>query len=83
MSSVSGIAFAGDTKRHEDDPSAMGIASLFHLAAANEGVLIGPGGVMAVSTAHDAEAMAHAIGALSRALETLRDHLAAGTAAGA
>jgi glutamate-1-semialdehyde 2,1-aminomutase len=82
-SSVSGIAFAGDTKRHEDDPSAMGIASLFHLAAANEGVLIGPGGVMAVSTAHDAEAMAHAIGALSRALETLRDHLAAGTAAGA
>jgi glutamate-1-semialdehyde 2,1-aminomutase len=75
MSSVSGIAFAGDTKRHEDDPAAMGIASLFHLCAANEGVLIGPGGIMAVSTAHDAAAMAQAIGALSRALETLHEHL--------
>jgi glutamate-1-semialdehyde 2,1-aminomutase len=67
--SVIGISFAADPKRHEDDPSALGLASLFHLACANEGVLIGPGGVLAVSTAHDAAAIDFAIAALSAALE--------------
>ena len=46
---MAGIAFTADPKRHEDDPSALGLASLFHLACLSEGVLIGPGGVLAVS----------------------------------
>jgi glutamate-1-semialdehyde 2,1-aminomutase len=68
MGSVAGIAFTADPMRHEDDPSALGLASLFHLACLSEGVLIGPGGVIAVSTAHDAEALAFAIAGLSAAL---------------
>jgi glutamate-1-semialdehyde 2,1-aminomutase len=68
MGSVAGIAFAADPKRHEDDPSALGLASLFHLACLSEGVLIGPGGVLSVSTAHDAAAIAFAIEGLSTAL---------------
>jgi len=75
MGSVAGIAFAADPKRHEDDPSALGVASLFHLAALSEGVLIGPGGVLAVSTAHDAEAIAFAIAGLSAALEQVAELL--------
>jgi glutamate-1-semialdehyde 2,1-aminomutase len=71
ISSVAGIAFAADSKRHEDDPSALGLASLYHLAALNEGVVIGPGGVMAVSTAHDEAAVAYAITGLSKALEAM------------
>jgi glutamate-1-semialdehyde 2,1-aminomutase len=69
IGSVLGIAFAADPKRHEDDPSALGLASLFHLACANEGVLIGPGGILTVSSVHDEEAIAHAIRGLSAALE--------------
>jgi glutamate-1-semialdehyde 2,1-aminomutase len=73
IGSVAGIAFAADTKRHEDDPSALGLASLFHLAALSEGVMIGPGGILAVSTAHDEAAVAHAIAGLSSALETMAE----------
>jgi glutamate-1-semialdehyde 2,1-aminomutase len=69
MGSVAGIAFVADPKRHEDDPSALGLASLFHLACLSEGVLIGPGGVLSVSTAHDAAAIAFATEGLSAALE--------------
>jgi glutamate-1-semialdehyde 2,1-aminomutase len=69
IGSVLGIAFAADPKRHEDDPSALGLASLFHLACANEGVLIGPGGILTVSSVHDEQAIAHAIRGLSAALE--------------
>jgi glutamate-1-semialdehyde 2,1-aminomutase len=68
IGSVAGIAFVADPYRHEDDPSALGLASLFHLACANEGVLIGPGGILTVSTAHDAAAITHAISGLSNAL---------------
>jgi glutamate-1-semialdehyde 2,1-aminomutase len=68
MDSVAGIAFAADTQRHEDEPSALGLASLFHLAALIEGVLIGPGGIIAVSTAHDEIAVARAIEGLTAAL---------------
>ena len=60
-------------KRHEDDPSAPGLASLFHLACANEGVLIGPGGILTVSTAHDAAAISFAIAGLSAALEQIAE----------
>jgi glutamate-1-semialdehyde 2,1-aminomutase len=76
IGSVAGIAFAADPKRHEDDPSALGLASLFQLACANEGVLIGPGGILSVSTAHDAAAIAHAISGLSAALESVSELLA-------
>jgi glutamate-1-semialdehyde 2,1-aminomutase len=69
MSSVAGISFRADPSRHEDDPSALGLSSLFHLAANSEGVLLGPGGIFAVSTAHDAEAIEFAIDALGVALE--------------
>lgn len=75
IGSVAGIAFAADTKRHEDDPSALGVASLFHLAALSEGVIIGPGGVITVSTAHDEAAVSHAIMGLSAALETIAELL--------
>ena len=68
IGSVAGIAFTDDPKRHEDDPSALGLASLFHLACLSEGVLIGPGGVLTVSTAHDEAAVASAIAGLSAAL---------------
>jgi glutamate-1-semialdehyde 2,1-aminomutase len=67
--SVAGIAFAADPKRHEDNPSELGLASLFHLACLSEGVLIGPGGVLTVSTSHDATAVSFAIAGLSAALE--------------
>jgi glutamate-1-semialdehyde 2,1-aminomutase len=69
MSSVAGISFVADPSRHEDDPSALGLSSLFHLAANSEGVLLGPGGIFAVSTAHDAEAIEFAVGALGNALD--------------
>jgi glutamate-1-semialdehyde 2,1-aminomutase len=73
LGSVAGIAFAADPKRHEDDPSALGLASLFHLACANEGVLIGPGGILALSTAHDDAAVAFAIAGLSAALTSVAE----------
>lgn len=76
IGSVAGIAFAADPQRHEEDPSALGLASLFHLACANEGVLIGPGGILAVSTAHDGEAVAATIQGLGRALEAIAHLLA-------
>ncbi len=76
IGSVAGIAFAADPQRHEDDPSVLGLASLFHLACANEGVLIGPGGIMSVSTVHDAAAMSAAIEGISKALGALADLLA-------
>jgi glutamate-1-semialdehyde 2,1-aminomutase len=69
MSSVAGISFAADPHRHEDDPSVLGLSALFHLAANSAGVLLGPGGIFAVSTAHDAEAIDFAIEALGVALE--------------
>jgi glutamate-1-semialdehyde 2,1-aminomutase len=68
MGSVAGIAFAADPMRHEDNPSALGLASLFHLACLSEGVLIGPGGVLSVSSAHDAAAISFAIEGMSTAL---------------
>jgi glutamate-1-semialdehyde 2,1-aminomutase len=73
IGSVAGIAFSADPKRHEDDTSALGVASLFHLACANEGVLIGPGGILSVSTAHDDAAMSYAIAGLSAALEKIAE----------
>jgi glutamate-1-semialdehyde aminotransferase len=76
VGSVAGISFAADPARHEDDPSALGLASLFHLACANEGVLIGPGGIMSVSTVHDSTTMGVAIAGLSRALAELASLLA-------
>ena len=68
VGSVSGIAFTADPARHEDDPSAMGLAPLFHLACLNEGVCLGPGGILSLSTAHDATATAHVIEGMSAAL---------------
>jgi len=74
MGSVAGIAFTADPKRHEDDPSALGLASLFHLACLSEGVLIGPGGVLTVSTAHDDAAVDAAIAGLTAALGTIAEY---------
>jgi glutamate-1-semialdehyde 2,1-aminomutase len=73
IGSVVGIAFAADPRRHEDDPSALGLASLFHLACANEGLMIGPGGIMTVSTMHDEAAIVFASDALSAALERIAE----------
>ena len=73
IGSVVGIAFTADPRRHEDDPSALGLASLFHLACANEGLMIGPGGIMTVSTMHDEAAITFASDALSAALEKIAE----------
>ena len=51
--SVVGIAFLDQPARYEDDPSAFGLSTLFHLACLNNGVSIAPGGLMALSTAVD------------------------------
>ncbi|MEI9964639.1 MAG: aminotransferase class III-fold pyridoxal phosphate-dependent enzyme [Caulobacteraceae bacterium] len=69
--SIGGIAFLDDHSRHEDDPNALGISMLFQLACLNEGVSIGPGGLMALATAVDDEALAHIAGGMGRALQTL------------
>src|SRR6185437_15571003 len=69
IGSVAGIAFAADPARHEDAPSELGLASLFHLACLSEGVLIGPGGILSLSTVHDAAAVSFTIAGLSAALE--------------
>jgi glutamate-1-semialdehyde 2,1-aminomutase len=71
MGSVAGVAFTADPDRHEDDPSKIGVAALFHLACLNEGILLGPGGIIAVSTAHDSEAIDYAIGGLGAALDAV------------
>jgi glutamate-1-semialdehyde aminotransferase len=76
IGSVAGIAFTGDPLRHEDDPSALGLAPLFHLACLNEGIFIGPGGIFSVSTAHDESAIAFATRGLSRALESVAELMA-------
>jgi glutamate-1-semialdehyde 2,1-aminomutase len=68
IGSVAGIAFPADPMRHEDDPAALGLAPLFHLACLNEGVMIGPGGIITVSTAHDAVALDFAIRGMTNAL---------------
>ena len=73
IGSVAGIAFPGDPLRHEDDPSALGLAPIFHLACLNEGVLIGPGGIISLSTVHGEEAVAAAIAGLSAALSRLAE----------
>jgi glutamate-1-semialdehyde 2,1-aminomutase len=73
IGSVLGIAFAADVTRHEDNPSALGIASLFHLACANEGVLIGPGGILTVSTVHDESAINFGIEGLCTALQRIAE----------
>jgi glutamate-1-semialdehyde 2,1-aminomutase len=78
IGSVVGIAFAADPKRHEDDPSALGLASLFHLACANEGLMIGPGGILTVSTVHDEATISFASDALCSALERIAELVQSG-----
>jgi glutamate-1-semialdehyde aminotransferase len=73
MGSVAGIAFPADPLRHEDDPSALGLAPLFHLACLNQGILMGPGGIISLSTAHDAEAVAAAVTGLRAALAEIAE----------
>lgn len=73
LGSVAGIAFTADPSRHEDDPSALGLGPLFQLACANAGVLLGPGGIVALSTVHDEAATSAAIAGLSRALGTMAE----------
>jgi glutamate-1-semialdehyde 2,1-aminomutase len=73
IGSVAGIAFGADTQRHEDDPSRLGLSALFHLACASEGLLIGPGGILTVSTAHDDPVVSTAIERLGRALDIMAD----------
>ena len=71
MGSVGGIAFAADQARHEDNPSALGLGGLFHLACLAEGVALGPGGLFALATAVDNEALETADAALGKALATV------------
>ncbi len=71
--SVAGIAFAADPSRHEDDPSALGLGPLFHLACANAGVLLGPGGIISLSTVHDDAATNFAIAGMLTALASMAE----------
>ena len=73
VGSVAGVAFTADPSRHEDDPSALGVGPLFHLACANAGVLLGPGGIISQSTVHDEEATRTAIAGLGAALEHIAE----------
>jgi glutamate-1-semialdehyde 2,1-aminomutase len=68
LGSVAGIAFTADPSRHEDDPSALTLGPLYHLACANAGVLLGPGGIIAQSTVHDQAATSAAIAGMQTAL---------------
>lgn len=69
IGSVAGIAFLSDRHRHEDDPTAMESGALFLLAALNEGVVIAPGGLLALSTAIDEAMLAQVCDSLERALD--------------
>jgi glutamate-1-semialdehyde 2,1-aminomutase len=73
LGSIAGIAFTADPGRHEDDPSALGLGPLFHLACANAGVLLGPGGIIAQSTVHDDAATRSAIAGMSAALASVAE----------
>jgi glutamate-1-semialdehyde 2,1-aminomutase len=69
--SVGGISFAKDQIRHEDNPSALGLSALFHLACLNEGVALGPGGLFAMATMINEMALDHAVSGMSAALEAV------------
>lgn len=71
VGSVGGIAFAADPARHEDDPAALGLSTAYHLACLNQGVALGPGGLFALATMVDDQAVAHGTGAMEAALEAL------------
>jgi glutamate-1-semialdehyde 2,1-aminomutase len=71
MGSFGGIAFGADPVRHEDDPSALGLSALYFLACLNLGVALGPGGLFALSTAVDKDALEVAITGLGCALENV------------
>jgi len=73
LGSVAGIAFTADPSRHEDDPSALTLGPLFQLACANAGVLLGPGGIVALSTVHDEDAVVAVIAGMSTALGSLAE----------
>jgi glutamate-1-semialdehyde 2,1-aminomutase len=66
--SVGGISFALDPSRHEEDPSALSLSALFHLACLNHGVALGPGGLFALATAVDDSALEHIIHGMGAAL---------------
>jgi glutamate-1-semialdehyde 2,1-aminomutase len=69
--SVGGIAFDDDQSRHEENPSDVGLAALFHLACLNEGVAMGPGGLFALATTVDETALTHIIKGVGAALSAL------------
>lgn len=71
IGSIAGIAFDDDPARHEDNPGAMGVSARFLLAAFNEGLAIGPGGLLALATVVGLEEQAFTIAAMERALEAV------------
>ena len=71
IGSIAGIAFDDDPARHEDNPAAMGLSARFLLAAFNEGLAIGPGGLLALATVVGPEEQAFVTTAMERALEAV------------
>jgi glutamate-1-semialdehyde 2,1-aminomutase len=71
IGSVGGISFELDQSRHENDPSAIGLSTLFHLACLNEGVALGPGGLFALSTKVDDQVIDKAVASMERALRAV------------
>jgi glutamate-1-semialdehyde 2,1-aminomutase len=69
--SVGGISLKDDPSRHEDDPSALTLSALFHLACLNHGVALGPGGLFALATPVDDLALDQAIRGMSAALKDI------------
>ena len=71
IGSIGGVAFGSDPIRHEDDPSRIGVSSLFHLACLNAGVSLGPGGLFALATAVDDGALEAAMTGMDSALAAI------------
>lgn len=69
VGSVAGISFTEDCVRHEEAPSALGLSALFQLACLNAGVSLQPGGLIALSTAIDDDAIDFALRGIGTALE--------------
>jgi glutamate-1-semialdehyde aminotransferase len=66
-----GVYFSRQELRPGDDIPSADLSQRFHLACLNNGVHMGPGGVIAISTAIDDAIVAEVISALEDALDRI------------
>ena len=67
--SVMGVYFSQENLRPGPEPPNVDLSRSFHLACLNNGIHMGPGGVIAMSTAIDGAIMAEVISAMEDALD--------------